>query len=424
MSNDLPGESLNGRGGNMRDEYDVIVVGAGPGGSIAARTAAEECDVLLVEKRQEIGSPVRCAECVEKRTLSMYIQPDKKWIATEINGVRFIAPDGTTLTVAAEALGIEGGLGYVLERKIFDRELAKDAARAGAHVMVRTRATGLIVENGTVKGVKLNRLGEDFEIRSKVVIGADGVESQVGRWGGINTTLKLKDIGSCVQYLMTDVDVREDFLDVYPGSCAPGGYVWMFPKGDKKANIGLGVPASKLGGKRPIDYLNEFVSKNFPEGQPLELVMGAVPVGEEVKTPTRNGLMLVGDAAHHAVLGGGIMNALEGGKIAGDVARKAVRQDDSSLNVLKEYETRWHNTLFGKNAKHFNKVKEFAVDLSDDEFNKFLRAVKGINLQTMSDIEIGSRLLTANPKLLFVMRHLSSIRKAVLSEMGGPQQHS
>ena len=63
MSNDLPGESLNGRGGNMRDEYDVIVVGAGPGGSIAARTAAEECDVLLLEKRQEIGSPVRCAEC-------------------------------------------------------------------------------------------------------------------------------------------------------------------------------------------------------------------------------------------------------------------------------------------------------------------------------------------------------------------------
>jgi len=90
----------------MRDEYDVIVVGAGPGGSIAARTAAEECDVLLLEKRQEIGSPVRCAEGIMKQNLLPYVQPDKKWIATEINGVRFIAPDGTVLTATAEALGI------------------------------------------------------------------------------------------------------------------------------------------------------------------------------------------------------------------------------------------------------------------------------------------------------------------------------
>ena len=122
----------------MRDEYDVIVVGAGPGGSIAARTAAEECDVLLVEKRQEIGSPVRCAECVDKRSLSTYIQPNKKWIASTINGARVFAPDGTVLTVSGEALGIEGELGYVLDRKIFDRELAKSAARGrstrhGAH---------------------------------------------------------------------------------------------------------------------------------------------------------------------------------------------------------------------------------------------------------------------------------------------------
>jgi digeranylgeranylglycerophospholipid reductase len=398
----------------MRDEYDVIVVGAGPGGSIAARTAAEECDVLLVEKRQEIGSPVRCAEFIEKRNLSPYIQPDKKWIANEIKGVRFIAPDGTTLELSAEAQGIEEEFGYILERKIFDRELAKDAARAGAHVMVRTRATGLIMRDGVVQGVKLNRLGEDFEVRSKVVIGADGVESQVGRWGGINTTLKLKDIGSCVQYLMADVDVTENFCNFYVGSQAPGVYAWMFPKGDKTANIGLGVLASKLGGKRPIDYLNEFVSKNFPEGQPVELVMGAFPSSDELKSSIGHGLLLVGDAAHHNMLGGGIMNALGGGKIAGDVASKAVRQDDSSLNVLKEYETRLHSS-YGKNLKHAYKTKEFLADLSDDEWNKFIRVLKDIKPQA-SAIEIANhlwRLLAANPKLLFLTPHLSFMREFV-----------
>jgi len=408
----------------MRDEYDVVVVGAGPGGSIAARTSAEECDVLLIEKRQEIGSPVRCAEFVPKDQLlnaSNYIQLNKKWIANEINGVRFIAPDGTMFAVSGETLGIEKGLGYVLERKIFDRQLAKDAARAGAHVMVRTRATGLIMKDGVVQGVKLNRLGEDFEVRSKVVIGADGVESKVGRWGGINTTLKPKDIGSCVQYLMTDIDVKEDFLDIYAGSQAPGGYAWIFPKGDKTANVGLGVLASKLNRKRPIDYLNEFVSKNVPDGQPVALVMGGVPLSDALKTIVSNGLMLIGDAAHHAepISGGGIPAAIRGGKMAGEVAQNAVHLNDSSVRVLKEYETRWHNS-FGKINKGMYKAKEFRKDLSDNGFNKLIRVFKDMQPQ-MSAVELLSlrsawSLLATNPKLLFLVPHLSVIRKYTLFE--------
>jgi len=304
-----------------------------------------------------------------------------------------------------------GEVGYVLERKIFDRELAKNAARAGAHVMVRTRATGLIIEEGVVKGVKLNRLGEDFEIRSKVVIGADGVESQVGQWGGINTALKLKDIGSCVQYYMENVQMIEDFCDVYLGSVAPGGYAWIFPKGQRAANVGLGVPASKLSAKRPIDYLNEFVSKKFPDGQPVELVMGGVPGSDKLKTIIANGLMLVGDAAHHTFFGGGIMTAIEGGKIAGEVASKSVCQDDSSLNVLKEYEMRWNNSLFGKNLKHIYKIKEFYANMSDEEFNKLIGSFQGIKPSKKISAGIIRRILAANPKLLLIMHHLSSLKE-------------
>ena len=392
-------------GGNVRDEYDVVVVGAGPGGSIAARTAAEECDVLLIEKRQEVGSPVRCAESVSKNAFLEFAHPDKKWISSYIRGYRIFAPDGTMLEVSTESMGIEGELWYVLERKIVDRELAKEAARAGADVMVRTRATGLIIEEGFVKGVKIKRLGENLEVRSKVVIGADGVESQVGRWAGINTALKPKDVGRAVQYLMADGDVTEDFCDFYVGSRAPRGYAWVFPKGEKLANVGLCMLTSMRNSRRPIDYLDEFVSVHFPAGQQLGLMIGGFPCSDKPKTTICNGLMLVGDAAHHCdpLTGGGITNAMGGGKIAGDVARKAVQQRDSSVRVLKEYEDRWRGSPFGKLQHRNYKIKEFAVTLSDNEWNKLIQVLKGIRPQQTGLAGVALRLVAANPKVLLVM---------------------
>ncbi|MGZ4904979.1 MAG: geranylgeranyl reductase family protein [Halobacteriota archaeon] len=391
----------------MRDEYDVIVVGAGPGGSVAARTAAEECDVLLIEKRQEIGDPVRCAEAVSIGSAATYLAPDKKWISSEIKGMQLIAPDGTTIELREQPLQAPD---VVLERKIFDRALAKEAARAGAHVMVRTRATGLITEDGAVKGVTMNRLGENFEVRSKVVIGADGVESQVGRWGGINTTLKLRDIESCVQYHVENVDIAQDILQFYAGSqYAPRGYAWAFPKGGRAANIGLGVLGSNLNAKRPIDYLNEFVADKFPEGQPVELVMGAVPVSDALETIVSDGLMLVGDAAHHTLplVGGGITTAMDGGAIAGRVAGKAVHENDASVRVLREYETEWMST-FGKLLKRMYKAKEFIVSRSDEDLNRIAHAFQGIQPDEMSPKGITMRLLKKDPKLLLMARHMLS----------------
>jgi digeranylgeranylglycerophospholipid reductase len=281
--------------------------------------------------------------------------------------------------------------------------------------MVRTRATGLIAEDGAVKGVKINRLGENFEVRAKVVIGADGVESQVGRWGGINTTLELKDLESCAQYYMTNVDEAEDTIGIYLGSPVQGGYAWSFPKGEKTANIGIGVCASKLNGKRPIDYLNEFVAKNFPDGQPAELMMGGFPASDELKTIAGNGLLLVGDAAHcgDPFTGSGIVAAMDSGKMSGEVASKAVRQNDASIKVLREYKVRWHNA-YGKVQKHNYKIKEWYANTSEEEFNKLVRVFKDIKPQ-MSAIEINRRLLAASPKLLLVMLSAIGINMRLLA---------
>jgi len=389
----------------VKDEYDVVVVGAGPAGAYAAATAASECDVLLIEKRQEIGDPVRCAEGVSKEGLAKFLQPQNKWIANKVTSARIFSPDGTILEVSEELAGPE--VGYVLERKIFDRDLAKRAAQAGADVAVRTRATGVIRENGFICGVKVRHLGESLEMRATVVIAADGIESQLARWAGINTTLKPNDLESCAQYLMTNVDLLDDCCDFYLGSEAPGGYAWAFPKGPKVGNIGLGALASKLESKHPIDYLNAFVERHFANGQPVELNIGGVPVSKAARKTVGDGLMLVGDAARHTdpITGGGIINALEGGRLAGEVAKQAVRVQDPSLKVLKQYEAAWRAS-FGKKLERNYKIKDIFVNLSDAELNKLIRSLEGLPLEDMSVAGIVKRLISRNPRLLAGVRHL------------------
>jgi len=102
----------------MREEYDVIVVGAGPAGSIAARTASDGCEVLLIEKRQEIGAPVRCAEAIAKEKFSAFLPLQKRWIANEIQRARIFAPDGTVVDLPEKI--IRDNIGVILERKLFD----------------------------------------------------------------------------------------------------------------------------------------------------------------------------------------------------------------------------------------------------------------------------------------------------------------
>jgi digeranylgeranylglycerophospholipid reductase len=258
----------------MKDRYDVVVVGAGPAGSMTAKTAANAgLDVLLIEKRQQIGDPVRCAEGVNKTYLKEYIKPDPAWISAEVKGSKIYAPDGAMVEMSEEISGAE--VGYVLERKVFDRALARDAALAGAEVMVKTRATGLLMEDGFVKGIKAEHMDEKYNIRADIVVGADGVESKVGRWAGIDTTLKPKDISTCAQYLMTDIDIDADFCEFYVGhKIAPLGYIWVFPKGNNMANVGIGITGHMSGELRAKDLLDDFVQKRYPGGKVIEFIVG------------------------------------------------------------------------------------------------------------------------------------------------------
>lgn len=385
--------------------FDVVVVGAGPAGSMAAKTAAENgLNVLLVEKRQEIGTPVRCAEGISKNSLRRFVEIEKKWIAAEVVGAKIYAPDLTEIVMAEEIAGNE--VGFVLERKIFDRHLARLAAKAGAEVIVKTTAISF-ERNSDHLRVKLRKLGDEWEVETKILIGADGVESRIGRIAGIIKTLKLSEIESCAQYLMTGLEIDEKYTYFYLGNeLAPGGYAWIFPKGDKSANVGIGVLPSmaKLPAK---SYLDNFIKKIKIDGKIVEFVSGAVPVYGEISTAVADNIMLCGDAAYHSdpITGGGIANALSAGYHAGIVAVEAVKKKDFSANLLRKYDELW-KADFGWKLRRNKKLQEFFLRLNDETLNKLARSISNKKIEEMSVQAIVSELVKNNPSLINLLGNI------------------
>ena len=368
----LPGGKGRSLPPALRRRYDVVVVGAGPGGALAAETAARAgLSVLLVEKRQEIGSPVRCAEGVGHEQLVAFIEPDPRWIAAEVRRAEITAvADGTARTLRAE-----GGRGYVLERRVFDRALAERAARAGAEVHVKSAVIGLLGEAGQVRGVRLRPGGaSELEVEAGVVIAADGVEAQVARWAGLDLQLPLADTMVCAQYLLAGIDT-DPACTAYTidHELAPGGYAWVFPKGEGTANVGLGVQADLLheGGPGALDYLIRFIEARpaLAQGHPVALVAGNVPVALPPERLAAGGLLVVGDAARQVdpLTGGGIINAMLAGKLAAEVAAEALAGGDTSAAFLARYRERWQAGTGRKMQRNYRLRAAFPPERRSDE---------------------------------------------------------
>lgn len=390
-------------------ETDVLVIGAGPAGSTAAKHAASGgAKVLLMDKKSEIGAPKRCAEGVSNGGLeSLGIEPNPRWITRELDGVRLIAPDGTNVWLTSDKVDLPEA-GCILERKVFDKYMAMDAGRAGAEIKIKTLATSMErVEDGFL--VDAECMGEKFQIQAKIIIAADGPESRVARWAGLKTAVKPKDMESAAQFEMAGVEMEDNnCIEFYFGSVAPGGYAWIFPKGDDIANVGLGVLTTNTD-KTAYEHLLEFV-KSCPatqNAQPVELNIGGDPVGGMPKKMVTDNLMVVGDAAGQVnpLTGGGIISGMTGGMIAGKVAAEAINEGDCSEKKLKDYETQCRAEI-GDSINKYLKVKDYMMTLNDEELNSIADAFKDSDFEKISTAELVKKLVKVSPKALLKLGKL------------------
>ncbi len=379
------------------EQYDIVIIGAGPGGSVAARYAAEKgVRVLMLERDREAGIPVRCAEGVSHNGITPFIEINQKWIAAKIDVACLHSPDGD------KAYMHNNGVGYVLERRIFDTELCNLAIRAGAKMLTKADALGLEFSDKSIIGVRYRHNNEIKTANCSIVIGADGVESRVGRWAGMDTCLALNDIDTCVQYTVSGAEFASDTCHFYFGKeISPGGYIWIFPKGEHAANIGIGISGDLAKNKGPKEYLDEFMEQYYPEAQVNYTVYGGVSTAWGLKEYIKDNIMLVGDAARQVnpMTGGGIVQAMIAARIAGKVAAESIESGDHSKKFLMKYKKEWDNKL-GNIQKTMYSIKEKFMKMDDAKFNKLVQVCKKIPPNEFSLRKLFTEAMKGDPLLM------------------------
>lgn len=335
----------------MRKEVDLLVAGAGPGGLYAAVQALKlGLTVQVFDKKTVVGVPVKCGEYFPVRKEMAYLLPSagdylhvfdvpEEAVDNVCKSIRVISPKGSEYEFDFEA--------YILDRTKLEQHMAEEVQKLGGIVQLRT-PVDLFAEDGNLM---VGRSREDA-VKAKVIIAADGFPSKVAKSAGILTDdyMTPNNVAINYEYLMTDLSVDQTVTEMYLGTeLAPGGYGWIIPKGNRSANVGIGIRTSYSKRNDGRSYLHFFLDEcsltrlKLEGGKPGPMIADVLPVDGPLAKTYSEHVMAVGDAAGMVMPtnGGGISTAMITGEIAGQVAADHVQKGVP----LSEYERRWKQVL-------------------------------------------------------------------------------
>ena len=364
--------------------FDVIVVGAGTGGSLAVKTLAEAgLKVCMMDRKaeQDIGDKI-CGDAIGKHHFDNVgiAHPSGKELDQKIEGIKVYSPDMET-EVNVKGEGVHG---YLVNRLIFGQRLVKEAKAAGATLMDQTIVTDPIIKDGYVVGVSIKNLktGENSELHAKVVVDASGhsavLRKKLPAELGIEKEVADEDVEICYREIREIKEPVEDpgFSKIYMDlKRFPGGYCWIFPKSPTTVNVGLGVAMTK-GFPNPKDLYNEQVLSMpiFKGSRVLTGGGGLVPTRRPISPMVGNGIIIIGDAACQVnpIHGGGIGSSMMGGVRAAEIITKALEAGDVSREALWPY-TGVFMVEYGAKQAGLDIFRMLLQSLSNEEMNYGMR---------------------------------------------------